>query len=635
MTELSAFIGHGFNKYDADIVREYLEFFNSIRDMGIGFSWEHAESAEPKLLKEKVLQKMKDKNLFIGIFTKKECVIEPDKLHTMFLRKNCLKANKSDFENKTSDWLIQELGFAVGRAMDIIIILEEGLKRPGGLQGDIEHIPFKRKSPSESFTKILEMILSLKPKPIDQETGLVKQQEEEEVDRHESADPLNPSDDWTYKEYSLGLWISVIMDNPEKEEEIYQKYSDTLEPEDKSSNTAWQAERLYLQYSHKKKDTLQQIKDLLKECPDNPKILKYIGRIHEAYKQYDIASNQFEYAAEIESESIDKLKDFSTAAQLCAKQGDINSKIRILNRMLQLKSDCVEGADIILSTISDIATTEGDDDNFIAFSEAVLVNNPDDHERRFALAYKYAELAEDDLALFHYLLLVNVNPTGTNWNNLGVAQQNLGLPSKAIRSYRQSENLLETLAMSNIARRFIYAGFIDEAQDICNRATKIENFNKNIGHSITMIKTTLEDEKKKEEEIIEKAGMLRKYYVSYSKACLETPIKDFKADYLCPEGRFGINIKNNTLEGNAFIVAGDPSWVTTHSTEPVLTIHFKGSVFGRGAIFTRWITELNDKELGTSRKGMMIFSDDFNEISVYEKGSRTTERYYTMNKVTN
>lgn len=48
--------------------------------MGIGFSWEHAEPAEPKILSEKVLKLMEGKNLFISICTEKELAIIPDKL---------------------------------------------------------------------------------------------------------------------------------------------------------------------------------------------------------------------------------------------------------------------------------------------------------------------------------------------------------------------------------------------------------------------------------------------------------------------------------------------------------------------------------------------------------------------------
>lgn len=61
MTDVSAFVGHNFFDKDKDIVKNFLDFFDQLVDMGISFSWEHAEKAEPKLLSQKVLEKIEKK----------------------------------------------------------------------------------------------------------------------------------------------------------------------------------------------------------------------------------------------------------------------------------------------------------------------------------------------------------------------------------------------------------------------------------------------------------------------------------------------------------------------------------------------------------------------------------------------
>lgn len=71
MKQINAFIGHSFSPEDKDVVRAFLDFFEEIKNMGIGFNWEHAEAAETKELAEKVLRVIEDKNLFIGICTRK------------------------------------------------------------------------------------------------------------------------------------------------------------------------------------------------------------------------------------------------------------------------------------------------------------------------------------------------------------------------------------------------------------------------------------------------------------------------------------------------------------------------------------------------------------------------------------
>jgi len=71
---------------------------------------EHAEAAQPKALAEKVMALLVDKNVFIGICTKKERVVQqPALLKTTFPR-GFLKAEEGEFFWKTSDWIIQEIG---------------------------------------------------------------------------------------------------------------------------------------------------------------------------------------------------------------------------------------------------------------------------------------------------------------------------------------------------------------------------------------------------------------------------------------------------------------------------------------------------------------------------------------------
>jgi hypothetical protein len=164
MADLKAFVGHSFTKDDAGVVGKFLQHFDRLSKVMPNFSWVHAEAAEPKELSTKVLSLIIDRNLFIGICTKKEMVISPDLLKSSIFRGDILRGNANSFAWKTSDWIIQEIGMAKGRGLDMILLLEDGIRRPGGLQGDVEYISFERNAPEKSFDKILEMLTSLSPK---------------------------------------------------------------------------------------------------------------------------------------------------------------------------------------------------------------------------------------------------------------------------------------------------------------------------------------------------------------------------------------------------------------------------------------------------------------------------------------
>ena len=91
------------------------------------------------MLADKVMSLLHDKTLFIAICTQKEYVIDPDAITEALLGGRFKKVSKTAFYWKTSDWIIQEIGLAKGKGLDLILLIERGLRDPGGLQGDVEY----------------------------------------------------------------------------------------------------------------------------------------------------------------------------------------------------------------------------------------------------------------------------------------------------------------------------------------------------------------------------------------------------------------------------------------------------------------------------------------------------------------
>jgi len=188
MTEIRAFVGHSFSEEDDPVVRAYLDYFDEIKNMGIGFTWDHAKAAETKDLAAKVLNKIQDKNLFIGICTKKESVVDPENLKPAIFNKRRLTGDASNFQWKTSDWIVQEIGLAIGRGMQLMLLLEQDVRRPGGLQGNHEYIFFNRNAPERSFQQILETLRSLMPKMVGTTAEAIKPSAEREPEEKEKND---------------------------------------------------------------------------------------------------------------------------------------------------------------------------------------------------------------------------------------------------------------------------------------------------------------------------------------------------------------------------------------------------------------------------------------------------------------
>ena len=230
MPQLRAFVGHSFTDDDQSVVAQFLKFFDQLKASALDFNWTHAESAEPKELSTKVQSLLVGKNLFIGICTAKELAIPQASVRPLVFDHNKVAAAKWEFELKTSDWIIQEIGLAIGHGFDLILLLEDGVRRPGGLQGNIEYIPFSRETPSDSFGRILEMLTALAGAPARQTTTSLESRAEDVQD--ESPAPAlsfidelaQPNPDWPEERFEIAFFHFTMVDEPAKAEKISEAY---------------------------------------------------------------------------------------------------------------------------------------------------------------------------------------------------------------------------------------------------------------------------------------------------------------------------------------------------------------------------------------------------------------------------
>ena len=75
-----------------------------------------------------------------------------------------VKVSTSCLKFKTSDWILQEIGFAVSRDMQILLLQESGLRNPGGKRPRLPYIGFRTQKPhsgprnNDSVSKIPKRI---------------------------------------------------------------------------------------------------------------------------------------------------------------------------------------------------------------------------------------------------------------------------------------------------------------------------------------------------------------------------------------------------------------------------------------------------------------------------------------------
>jgi hypothetical protein len=295
MAELRAFVGHSFLKADEEVVRAFVDHFKTLEKASLGFSWDHAEEAQALPLSKKVLEKIEGKNVFIGICTRKEYTIEGPKLKRFWTN---VWARYSDLQWKTSDWIIQEIGLAVGRNISVVLFLEEGVREPGGLYGDTEYIRFNRERPKDCFDKFLQMLTALKPKAEGTTVAEAKAADAEEKKELPNIVDLEPKQNWTSEDYEVAALRSIFQNDIEALTKIDAAY--------KASNFAkgdarviWEGKIEHLRMLVNKDGDFEKIKRIAAENPRLAEVVYFVGSAYEEFQDYAKAAEKIEEAGRL------------------------------------------------------------------------------------------------------------------------------------------------------------------------------------------------------------------------------------------------------------------------------------------------------------------------------------------------
>lgn len=640
MAHVRAFVGHSFTEEDEAVVGKFLKFFDQIERNNPDFSWTHAEPAEPKLLAEKVLSLIEDRTVFIGICTRKEHVVSPHVLKRAGWFAKFLKGPLEQYYWKTSDWIIQEIGLAKGRGLELILLVEEGLRQPGGLQGNIEYIAFARNSPEKAFGKILEMVTALLPKTMapQSETSDIRSAPPAEAspEAEKPSDPVTtPDDTWTLRDYEFALFHCALIDDDVRAAELSDKFLASVLAKEEANKISWAAYRIYLAIAYGKDGSLKELEDLAKHYPNISGVRHRLALSYRHYQEHGKAAIEFEQASASATKVSSKVFFLGSAATEYAKANKKADVERCVDAARTLGPNAADGELAVLRALRSLDDEIVDKKLKICILERMVELDPSDSDVRFSLAHAHSNADQKELALFHYLKIPSAGRQAGTWNNLGVAYDGLAMPVKGVSAYRASESLGETLAMSNLAGKLIDAGFIPEALDICIKATKIKDYSRNVDHALARIKGIGEEEEKLEREIERKAQPTSDFLRRLGHGIAGVPVIGLTGDWIGP-----ICNLNVTIQGTKFRAVGDYEIAQSGLIAAALlgggysslppdkyTIEYKGVIYGRAILCAVSRTKHGEKNLArsllsdsiSSQSVLMLVNDDGSEIYVMEQ----------------
>lgn len=646
MKEIKAFVGHSFSDADAELVGKFIKYFDSLARSHPQFSWQSAERAEPRILTEKVLRIIADKNTFIGICTRKEKAISDAALSPPLFQPNHLKAPKDKYVWKTSDWVIQEIGMAVGKGLDVILLVENGVRDPGGLQGDIEYIPFERDLPEKSFNKILEMLSVLAPKASTQLTvtsDAKPSPDEQAVDSSENDYLAIPDAKWDRIRYEIAAYHAISTEKSDHLKTISEAYRATDDASVGDNAATWNAMIEYWHIVFGKGGKLERLKEIADQNQKSAGTLAYLANGYARFKQHALSAETFmrAYAAE----NIPKNK--AGYAENAVNQFSLANQSKLVNETLEILRKLASGTPSaegnLINAVLDLAEREKNQDVELAVLERLIEIQPDNHDVRFKLAYKHSEQGSNDLAVYHYLMIPPAERSAMAWNNLGAAYDALSLPAEAVRSFKEASEAGETLAMINLANKLLNGGFMPEAKDKVDKAIGTGRPDKNVGHTLTRLQAIPEEEEEKRNQLVETARPKTIFLQQLGSAAASREPANVGDTWQGPDCVLSVSRNGDFVKFNGSFerdslggLLGALSVSTLPTPKNKFSVVYSGTIRGR-AIFGTMARERDGATLleaaGSNKKALMFFGEDGSDLFIMENADTDSPTYERLRRI--
>lgn len=647
---MKAFVAHSFNENDTDIIDKFIKYFESL-----GVKCEDGEKPEFDFIEEKIKRRIDKNDIFIAISTcDKELLLEEG----------------GPKKYSTSNWVMQESGYAIGKEKKCIFLVEQDVYKFSNLQGSLEYIEFTREQLSDAFTNINYIIKSLDIESINKSSVERKEDEEKKLEKKgETKDELDilqlPDKEESDKGNIFIKLLKLILEEKDLNESkklFYEKYMPILNEDEKVAQEAF-----FLRFFHSLGDfeSFRKLKRLAEHNNENPKVLSQLALDFISMEQFSQARDCFIKARKLYEKSFNENIDeiiycYNEESKCLILENKKEEGLETLKNLLyddRLKNH----KEKILDKLAYLYLSENllnNVEKFFIYAEGALEYDPNNSDLRFDLGYQYSEKGIDDLSLLHYKKLSNISINPVALNNLGVQYEILNLVSKSIINYFDSAKKKNTLALANICQRYIRAGFIDDAKEKLKESYKLANegieIHENIGEVQKLINKTLKNENEKEKNILKEAEEKRSFWVEYSNSyCTNIELKNDKIKgkwntNWCKNFHLIYDEDNKVLKGVGVVKTKNSLLSILMSKErfPKLEVYIKKEIQLESKInqlsgkYSAKIQEQHEDEKGNLSgepkkyivNGYLAICKDYKHISILEESEEKKSKHFIWEK---
>ena len=219
-----------------------------------------------------------------------------------------------------------------------------------------------------------------------------------------------------------------------------------------------------------------------------------------------------------------------------------------------------------------------------------------------------------------------------------------GVLRPELASFKRASEMGETLAMSNLANRFLNVGFIEEAQSNLNKALAVGNPHKNVGQVLTALQTVPEEEEKKQSELAESAKSRVIFLQQLGLATASNEPENVGETWQGPDCILNVSRNGNFVKFSGSFERDNPfagllgalGGPVVASSKTKYIVAYSGTMRGR-AVFGTMSREREGASLaesgGANKKALMFFSEEGNELFVMEKADTDSPTYDRLRRI--
>ena len=539
---LQAFVGRSFLDDDKRVWHELRDFLETLKSLG--FAYEDAKEAQLCPISEKVRLRIDRNHIYIGVLTRRHLISSVPCTIGNLVRG--LLNGVAAKQWTASEWVIEEVGYAIGREKPVILLIEKSVVFPtSDLDGDTQWIEFERDKLEHCQSELVSMISGLLAKKVVALPAVSAISADDS--KTEEQKPAHAPSKATFGEQLNALRVAASSARIADVERIQ---SEILNDPQIMEKREFENFLLSERASHGDTAALQILKKRVSDGPSDVDALIGLAESYEAFKQYsssiDLLRNGRTHVAPVSHARI-------ALGLAFALRKDGKPQEAVSELLVQLRMERDEEKRINLYRAIAYAAQEYKDSNLeAACLEKILKLIPADNDVRFRLAYLYGETERQMLAAYHYGLLAPIVDWPHVLNNLGVAYGELGLKAARIDQFLKASDK-SSLAKANAANLYANFGFLSQAatlaHDVMANISADEIASARARTALSEIEALREKEEVKIKAISDETRNERDFMVTFADALDNDTVEDFVATFVTPHGDLRLSKEHENLSG--------------------------------------------------------------------------------------